>query len=121
ERHPLTDSEIDGFLKLLLLGGASTTYRAFGMLLYMLLTHPDQLEELRADRSLVESAIEESLRLEQPLVQFGRRLTRDTVLRDVAIPGGATGLLTIGAAYHDPAESRRPDELDLHHKNPDRH
>ena len=51
------------------MGGASTTYRAFGMLLYMLFTHPDQLEALRADRTLMENAIEESLRLEQPLVQ----------------------------------------------------
>jgi len=121
ERHPLTDAEIDGFLKLLLLGGASTTYRAFGMLLYLLFTHPDQLEEVRADRTLVESAIEELLRLEQPLVQVGRRVARDTVLRDVAIPSGSTVLLNLGAANHDPDEWPQPDEFDIHRKNPDRH
>jgi cytochrome P450 len=121
DSHPLTDDEIDGFLKLLLLGGASTTYRAFGMLLYMLFTHPDQLEEVRADRTLVENAIEELLRLEQPLVQVGRRVARDTVLRDVAIPSGATVLLNLGAANHDPDEWPEPDEFDIHRKNPDRH
>jgi cytochrome P450 len=121
DSHPLTDDEIDGFLKLLLLGGASTTYRAFGMLLYMLFTHPDQLAELRADRTLVENAIEELLRLEQPLVQVGRRVARDTVLRDVAIPTGATVLLNLGAANHDPDEWPEPDEFDIHRKNPDRH
>ena len=78
DRHPLTDDEIDGFLRLLLVGGTSTTYRAFGMLLYLLLTHPDQLAALRADPELVENAIEESLRLEQPLVQWGRRAARET-------------------------------------------
>jgi cytochrome P450 len=121
ERHPLTDDEIDGFVKLLLLGGASTTYRAFGMLLYMLFTHPDQLADVRADRTLVENAIEELLRLEQPLVQVGRRVARDTVLRDVAIPRGATVLLNLGAANHDPDEWPEPDEFDIHRKNPDRH
>lgn len=121
EGHPLTDDEIDGFLKLLLLGGASTTYRAFGMLLYELFTHPDQLEELRADRTLTENAIEELLRLEQPLVQVGRRVARDTVLRDVAIPRGATVLLNLGAANHDPDEWPEPDEFNIHRKNPDRH
>jgi cytochrome P450 len=121
ESHPLTDAEIDGFVKLLLLGGASTTYRAFGMLQYMLFTHPDQLEALRADRTLTENAIEELLRLEQPLVQVGRRAARDTVLRDVAIPSGATVLLNLGAANHDPDEWPEPDEFDIHRKNPDRH
>jgi len=121
ERHPLTDAEIDGFLKLLLLGGASTTYRAFGMLLYLLFTHPDQLEEVRADRSLVESAIEELLRLEQPLVQVGRRVAHDTVLREVAIASGSTVLLNLGAANHDPDEWPQPDEFNIHRKNPDRH
>ena len=46
---------------------------------------------------------------------------RDTVLRDVAIPSGATVLLNLGAANHDPDEWPEPDEFDIHRKNPDRH
>jgi cytochrome P450 len=121
ERHPLTDAEIDGFLRLLLVGGTSTTFRAFGVLLYLLLTHPDQLESVRADRTLVESAIEESLRVEQPLVQWGRHVARDTILRGVAIPGGSSVMVNIGAANHDPDEWPEPDAFDIHRKNPDRH
>jgi cytochrome P450 len=121
DRHPLTDDEIDGFLRLLLIGGTSTTYRAFGVLLYLLLTHPEQFEAVRRDRALVESAIEESLRLEQPLVQWGRRAARDTALRGVEIPEGAAVIVNIGAANHDPAEWPDPDSFNVWRVNPDRH
>ena len=48
----LGDEEIFSFLRLLP-AGAETTYRATGSFIYGLLTHPDQLEALRADRSLM--------------------------------------------------------------------
>ena len=47
----LGDEEIFSFLRLLLPAGAETTYRATGNFLFGLLTHPDQLDALRADRS----------------------------------------------------------------------
>ena len=52
--------------------GAETTYRATGSFIYGLLTHPDQLEALRADRSLMPQAIEESIRWESPLLITSR-------------------------------------------------
>ena len=64
----LTDEAIYSFLRLLLPAGAETTYRSSGNLLYLLLTHPDQLEAVRADRSLLPQAIEEGLRYEPPLL-----------------------------------------------------
>lgn len=121
ERHPLSDAEIDGFIRLLLIGGTSTTYRAFGVLLYLLLTHPDQLQAVRDDRSLVDAAIEESLRLEQPLVHWGRLTTRDAAVQGVAIPAGCPVIVNAGAANHDPAEWPDPDRFDIHRAHPDRH
>jgi cytochrome P450 len=53
-----------------------------------LLTHPDQLEAVRADRSLIPRAIEEGLRWEAPLLSFGRTCTRDTTIADEPIPAG---------------------------------
>ena len=64
----LTDEAIYSFLRLLLPAGAETTYRSSGNLLYLLLTHPEQLEAVRADRSLLPQAIEEGLRYEPPLL-----------------------------------------------------
>ena len=59
----LSDEAIYSFLRLLLPAGAETTYRSSGNLLYLLLTHPDQLEAVRADRSLLPQAIEEGAAL----------------------------------------------------------
>ena len=54
----LDDEEIFSFLRLLLPAGAETTYRATGNFLFGLLSHPDQVEALRGDRSLMEQAVE---------------------------------------------------------------
>ncbi len=64
----LSDEAIYSFLRLLLPAGAETTYRSSGNLLYLLLTHPEQLEAVRSDRALLPQAIEEGLRCEPPLL-----------------------------------------------------
>lgn len=46
-----------------------------------LLTHPDQLAAVRADRPLVEGAIHELLRIEQPVVVAGRLALEETTSR----------------------------------------
>jgi cytochrome P450 len=120
-RHPLSTDEINGAIGLLLVGGTSTTYRAFGNLLHLLLTHPEQLALLRADRSLAVDAIEESLRLEQPLVAWGRLATEDTELGGVPIAAGCPVVVNAGAANHDPREWPNPDEFDIRRPHPDRH
>ena len=56
----LTDEAIISFLRLLLPAGLETTYRSSSNLLYLLLTHPDQLEALQRDRELIPAAIEEA-------------------------------------------------------------
>ena len=60
--HRLSDDEIYPFLLLLLPAGAETTYRSSSNLLFGLLSHPGQLDAVRADRGLVPQAIEETLR-----------------------------------------------------------
>ena len=76
----LTDEAIYSFLRLLLPAGAETTYRSSGNLLYLLLTHPEQLEAVRADRSLLPQAIEEGLRCEPPLLTINRTTTCEVEL-----------------------------------------
>lgn len=49
----LEPEDIMSFLLLLLPAGTETTYRSLGSLLFNLLTHPEQLEAVRKDRSLV--------------------------------------------------------------------
>ena len=84
----LDDEAIYAFLRLLLPAGAETTYRSSGNLLYLLLTHTDQLDAVLKDRSLLPQAIEEALRFEPPLLQINRTATREVEIAGVTIPGG---------------------------------
>jgi cytochrome P450 len=121
DARPLSDEEIASFVRFLVIAGAGTTYRAYGSLMYQLLTHPDQLAEVTADRSLVPAAIEESLRLEQPTAHFGRVTRAGTELGGVAIPANCPVTLNISAANHDPAQFADPDRFDVHRERADRH
>jgi cytochrome P450 len=109
----LTDDEICAFLRLLLPAGAETTYRSSSNLLVGLLTHPAQLDALRADRSLMNQAIEEGLRWEPPLLGIMRTATRDTKVVGVPVPAGATIAVSIGSANHDEKYWENAEEFDL--------
>ncbi|TMA68962.1 MAG: cytochrome P450 [Deltaproteobacteria bacterium] len=109
----LTDEEIFAFLRLLLPAGAETTYRSSSNLFCGLLTHPDQLEAVRADRSLVRRAIDEGLRWEPPLTGIARIATRDVEVAGVEIPKGAVVSVCLGAANHDPARYPAPETFDI--------
>src|SRR5215468_1799670 len=109
----LTDEEIFAFLRLLLPAGAETTYRSSSTLLFGLLTHPDQLEAVRADRSLMKRATEEGLRWEPPLTGIARLAMRDAEVAGVRIPRGAVVSVCLGSANHDETRWERPDEFDM--------
>src|SRR5215216_570614 len=110
----LTDEETFAFLRLLLPAGAETTYRSSSNLLFGLLTHPDQLDALRADRALMPQAIEEGLRWEPPLTTIVRTATHDTVVDGVEIPAQAIVITNMGSANHDEKYWERSEEFDIH-------
>jgi cytochrome P450 len=109
----LTDEEIFAFLCLLAPAGAETTYRSSSNLLFGLLSHPEQLDAVRRDRSLVPQAIEEALRWEPPLLGIMRTTTCPVELAGVALPQGAVVNVNLGAANRDPSRWERPDEFDI--------
>jgi len=109
----LTDEEIFAFLRLLLPAGAETTYRSSSTLLFGLLTRPEQLAALRADRTLMKRAIEEGLRWEPPLTGIARLAMRDCEVAGVQIPAGAVVSVCLGSANHDETRWERPDEFDM--------
>jgi cytochrome P450 len=109
----LSDEEIFSFLRLLLPAGVETTYRSTGNLLFGLLSNPEQLEAVRADRSLVPQAIEEAVRWEAPLLVITRVATRDTELAGVPIPAGSAVMPMLGAANRDENRYPDPDRFDI--------
>jgi cytochrome P450 len=109
----LADEEIFSFLRLLLPAGVETTYRSLGNLLFGLLSHPDQLDAVRADRSLLPQAIEEAVRWEPPLLTITRVSTRDTVLGGVEIPAGCSVMPMLGSANRQDDRYADPDRFDI--------
>jgi cytochrome P450 len=110
----LTDEEIFAFLRLLLPAGIETTYRSLGNLLFALLTHPDQRDEVTSDPELRGAAIEEGLRWETPVVMIPRQSMRDARLGGVDIPAGAVVNIFLGSANRDEGQYEEPDRFDIH-------
>ena len=84
----LTDHELDLFFFLLAAAGSETTRNAISNGLLALVEHPEQLERLRADPGLIDTAVEEILRWSSPVTYFRRTATRDVELRDHMIRQG---------------------------------
>ncbi len=109
----LSDDDIFAFFKLLAPAGAETTYRSSSNLLFGLLTHTDQLEAVKSDRSLIPQAIEEGLRWEPPLIGISRTCAHDTEVCGVKIPGGASVFVNLGSANHDETRYADPETFDI--------
>jgi cytochrome P450 len=114
--HRLTDEEVLSFLRLLLPAGAETTYRLLGSTLFGLLTHTDQLEEVQADRSKLDLAIEETLRWEAPIQYVSRETTSAATVAGIDIPAGELVSAALGSANRDERHFEDPDQFDLHRR-----
>jgi cytochrome P450 len=110
----LTDEEIVSYLRLLLPAGSETTYCSIGSLLIALLENPDQLDDVRRDRSLIGPAIEELLRWEPAVPFIPRLVTTDTAICDTAIKAGSIVTVALGSANRDETHFPDPDRFDLH-------
>jgi cytochrome P450 len=108
--HQLTDEKIYGFLRLLLPAGAETTYRVMGNALVALLTHPDTMTRVLADRSLLPAVIEETLRWETSVTQVSRVAATDTEIGGCPVEAGAPVSVITGSANRDEARYEAPDE-----------
>ncbi len=110
----LTDEAICSFLRLLLPAGIETTFRSSGNLLFLLLTHREQFDQVREHRELVPQAIEEGLRYETPLTTVARFAVRDVELGGQVISEGATVSPIIGSANRDESRWEDAESFDIH-------
>ncbi|HLY39193.1 MAG TPA: cytochrome P450 [Candidatus Binatia bacterium] len=109
----LTDDEVISFLRLLLPAGAETTSRLMGSMLFALLTEPDRIARVRADRTLVQWAIEETLRWETPVLFVARQATRATTIAGIDVPAGTMVSAVVASANRDESHYAEPDRFDL--------
>lgn len=101
--EPMSDVDFGSFFVQLVTAGNDTTKTMLSSGLLALLEHPDQLAALRADPSLMGSAVEEILRWANPLHYFRRTATADTELHDVPIAAGDKVAMYYTAANRDDA------------------
>jgi cytochrome P450 len=113
EGQGLTDEDVVSFLRLLIPAGAETTFRLIGNMLVALLTVPERWERVRADRSLVPWAIEETLRWETSVLMVSRQATRPSAVAGVTIPENGFVSVVVASANRDERHYERPDEYDL--------
>jgi pimeloyl-[acyl-carrier protein] synthase len=109
----LTEEEIVANCIVTMVGGQETTTNLIGNGLLTLLRHPDQLERLRNDLSLIPSAVEELLRYESPSQHTARICREDTALGGQLIRKGQAVIAVMGAGNRDPERFPDPDKLDL--------
>ena len=114
EPRPLTDREIMAHAKLVMVAGGGTSWRQMGITLFALLTHRDQFEAVKADRSLLPDAIEEGLRWNPTAPYFYRMVMNDTEFYGHEIPAGSVLELGLGPSNRDPSRWDDPDMFDIH-------
>ncbi|MET9441971.1 cytochrome P450 [Streptomyces sp. NPDC006610] len=113
EDDRLTEQEMISTCVLLLNAGHEATVNATVNGWAALFRNPGQLAALRADHSLVPTAVEELMRYDTPLQLFERWVLDDIEVDGVTIPRGAEIALLFGSANHDDRVFADPGRLDL--------
>ena len=113
EGDRLTHEELLSTLLLLLVAGNETTRNLIGNGTLALVRNPAQLERLRNEPDLIDSAINEMLRYDSPVQLDGRMATEDVEIGGKLIKPGQRAICLLGAANRDPSVFTNPDVFDI--------
>jgi cytochrome P450 len=113
----LARGEVVANAAVLLFGGIETTEGMIANAIAHLLSNPEQLAVVGAERGLLGNAIEESLRLEPAAAVIDRYATRDTELAGAAIGARELVVVSIAGANRDPSVFPDPDAFDVRRAN----
>ena len=118
EGERLTDAEYTNFFRLMIFAGNETTRSAMAHLALHLHEFAEQFERVRADRSLLDGAVEEVLRHSSPILYFRRTATDDTELSGTSIQAGQKVVMWYAAANFDETVFADPQRFDAGRPNP---
>ena len=114
DEDTLCDADIRAQLVFLLAAGNETTVNLLSNGINQLLTYPEQRARLQGDHSLVQSFMNETLRLDTPIDIGVPRLTRAaTTMGETAIPEGVYIFQVFAAANRDPRKFDQPEEFQI--------
>lgn len=109
----LSQEELLSTCILLFATGEETTVNTIGNGMLALLRHPEEMEKLKKEPTLIQSAVEEILRYDSP-VQMTNRIAIDNLeIGNQTIQAGEKIVLCLGATNRDPAQFPDPDRLNI--------
>ena len=117
----LTDTEIRTLMVFLLVAGNETTRNLIGNLLVTMGQQPELFQRLQDNPELIETAVEESLRLDPPTAVLLRDCIRDTEIHGVPIRAGEKVAYGIASANRDESHYEDPDSFRLDRPKPSHH
>jgi cytochrome P450 len=113
----LTRKEVLHYTQVVAGAGNETTGRLIGWLAKVLAEHPEQRREVYQDRSLLNRAVDETLRFEPTGPHVARWMAQDFECYGTTVPAGSAMLLLFGAANRDPRRFKDPDTFNIHRDN----
>lgn len=119
--YRMSDIELRTFLAFLLISGNETTRHMIANIAHTMASRPDLYERVRADRSLIPNVVEESLRMDPPIIFLLRETCEDTELGGVHIKKGERVAFGIASANRDAAYWEDPDDFRLDRPKPSAH
>lgn len=115
--NKLSEEEIVSVCMLLFVAGEETTINLIGNGMLALLRHPDQMQKLKTQPSLIKTTVEEMLRYDSSIQLTTRIATEDVDIDGVTIRAGEKVFVSLGAANRDPAQFAEPDRFDITRQN----
>jgi cytochrome P450 len=109
----LSPIELVQFVSLLLVAGNETTTNLIGNATSALLAHPEQLERVASDPTLIPGLIEETVRFDAPVQLVFREALRDCEIAGVRVPAESIVVPLIGSANRDERRFPEPDGFDV--------
>lgn len=119
--EPLSDEELLSAARVIIFGGLETTAALLANTIWALLTHPAACAAVQHQPSLLQQAVEESLRWEPPVQSCTRHVTRAVEVQGIELAPGDTVQCMVGAANRDPAHFADPDVFDLRRERAGEH
>jgi len=109
----LSQKDLLAICTLLFGAGEETTGNTIGNGMLALLQHPNQMEQLKREPTMIQSAVEEVIRYDSAIQMLTRIATDNLEIGNQTIKAGEKIVLCLGAANRDPAQFPNPDELNI--------